>query len=470
MKMLRAICSLLVILALNSVQLVGQDHAKLNTLHARTSPQWLTDGIIYQIQPRAFTKEGTLNAASAKLNHIANVGATIVYLCPVFVMDGDTNQTSWSKRQKASGMNSPHNLYKMKDYYNVDPEFGTNQDLKTFVTRAHELGLKVILDMVYLHVGMQAIFLKDNPDYIQLDESGKPLLASWNWPKLNFKNSELRNYLTNNMIYWVKEYNVDGFRCDVSDQVPLDFWEESRVTLEKIKPSIAMLAEGERTNDQLKAFDINYSFKWFNTLSKIYEQEHSASTLRDLWTQLVSERPQGHKFIRYIDNHDIANDDWDNRIDKRWGIQGANAALVLSYMLDGVPFIYNGQEIADKARHSIFGKLPIDWSNVSSEEGKKRFTFLQKLNQIRKSESILSNGNLQWIPNSQENDIVSFERVLKGKKLLVVVNLRNKKNVVEIKGIENQHLKNSILMKGVKGQSKSSSIELEPYGYVVYRI
>lgn len=450
-----------------SSPLAAQNEPSLHTQRARTSPDWFAKGVIYQIQPRAFTTEGTLKAATARLKGVADLGATIAYLCPVFAMDGDTTRALWSKRQKASGMNSPYNPYRMKDFYHVDPEFGSDKDLKKFIKEAHRQGLKVMLDMVYLHVGSKAVFIKDNPDFITRGEDGKPILASWNWPKLNYENPKLRKYMLENMEYWVKNFDVDGFRCDVSDGVPLDFWEDSRRALEVIRPDIAMLAEGERPADQLKAFDANYSFTWMGSLTKVFEEDAAATTLRATWEKMASARPIGTRFIRYIDNHDISNDDWYKRTDESWGAKGAEAALVLSFTLDGVPFVYNGQEAADKARHSIFGKLPIDWSNGNTAEGLHRLSFLKKLIKIRQAEPTLALGTTQWISNDASNEVVSFVRELNGDQILTVINLKGNKVTVRP---ALQKTATSLLSSGVIKGDAQSGIELEGFGYWVGRI
>ena len=137
---------------------LGADMVPLNQQQARTSPEWITRGVMYQIQPRAFTPEGTFKAAQARLPKLADLGVTILYLCPVFVADDDMDQASWSPRQKKSGMNNPRNPYRMKDFYHVDPEYGTDQDLKNFAAAAHALKMRVMLDMVFLHCGAEGDF------------------------------------------------------------------------------------------------------------------------------------------------------------------------------------------------------------------------------------------------------------------------------------------------------------------------
>ena len=357
----------------------------LNERQARPSPEWVTRGVMYQIQPRAFTPEGTLKAAQARLPKVAEMGVDIIYLCPVFVSDDDPDTEGWSPRQRKSGMNNPRNMYRMKDYYHVDPEYGTDDDLKAFIAEAHRLGMRVLLDMVYLHCGPNAVFLAEHPDFVKRDAEGKVAVAGWGFPALNLANPELREYLWKNMEYWVREFGADGFRCDVADGIPLDFWETARERLDKIRPDLCMLAEGTRREDQLKAFDLDYGwgFKWDN-----------AASVRKQWEKMRDERPRGGaRFIRFIDNHDIANDAWDNRVEKAWGTPRVNATLVALFTLDGVPMIYNGQEVADTARHSIFGRLPIDWASGDTPAGKARFAFCQQLCAMRHAERALTHGD-----------------------------------------------------------------------------
>lgn len=400
----------------------------LNRKQARTSPEWLTDGVMYQIQPRAFTPEGTLAAAAARLPKLAELGVTVVYLCPIFVSDDDGDVSGWSSRQKKSGMNNPRNPYRMKDFCHVDPEYGTDQDLKDFVAAAHRLRLRVMLDMVYLHCGPTAVFLKDHPDFIQRDTDGKVVSSGWAFPRLNYANPELREYLWKNMELWVRDFDVDGLRCDVADSVPLDFWETGRARIEKIRPDVGMLAEGTRAADQLKAFDLDYGW------GKPFKAWNDAAAIRKLWESSRAARPiGGAKFVRFIDNHDFANDHYANRLEKQWGAARVESALVGLFTLDGVPFLYNGQEVADAARHSIFGKLPIDWANGETDAGRARFAFVRKLCAMRKTEKALTKGELTWLDNDAPEAILSFVRTFGGERIVTVINLTDKPVKVAVK-------------------------------------
>lgn len=434
----------------------------LNQRQARPSPEWITGGVMYQIHPRAFTPEGTLAAAAARLPKLAELGVDILYLCPVFVSDDDMNLDHWSPRQKKSGTNNPRNPYRMKDYYHVDPEYGTDADLKSFIAEAHRLGMRVLLDMVYLHCGPKAVFLEEHPDFIQRDEAGKIVYAEWNFPKLNLANPQLREYLWKNMEYWVAEFGADGFRCDVSDGLPLDFWETARERLEKIRPDIGMLAEGRRREDQLKAFDLDYGwgFKWDN-----------AAAFRKQWETMHAERPRGGaKFIRFIDNHDIANDAYDNRVEKAWGTRHVDAALALMFTLDGVPFIYNGQEVADTAKHSIYARLPVDWAAGDTPTGRARFAFCRQLCKLRHTEPALTRGEVVWLDNDAPEAVLSFLRRTADEEILSVVSLSKEAQEVKIQLPRSGKAGFDVLLADeaqVGDASGSLALKLGGFGYYV---
>ncbi len=441
---------LLLILFSSTIALAAQDIA---SLPARPSPEWLTRGIIYQIQPRAFTPEGTLKAAEARLPKLAELGVTILYLCPVFVADDDPDPAGWSPRQKKSGMNNPRNPYRIKDYYHVDPEYGTDQDLKDFVAAAHALRLWVMLDMVFLHCGPNAVFLSKHPDFVQRDKNGRMILKAWNFPGLNFANPQLREYLWKNMEYWVRDFDVDGFRCDVADGIPLDFWETARERLEKIRPDIGMLAEGIRKADQLKAFDLDYGW------APCFKTWDNAAAIRKQWETMHNERPRGGaKFARFIDNHDVANDDGQNRLEKRWGAAKVQAVLVALFTLDGVPFLYNGQEVADTARHSIYGRCPIDWANGDTPAGKARFAFCQKLCHLRREEPALTRREVVWLDTDQPEAVLAFRRG----DILTVINLSERPLRVKIAGAESH----TVLLSD-KVRETNGALELDAFGYFV---
>ena len=272
--------------------------------------------VIYQLFLRAFTPEGTLNAASELLPHLAELGIDIVYLCPICVHDPDENPDFWSDRQKASGCNNPKNPYRISDYYHVEPEYGTDDDLKRFIRRAHGLGMKVMLDLVYFHCGPTAALIDEHPDFVMRNDDGSIINGQWHFPKLNFDNPALREYLFDNMVYYVNDFDVDGYRTDVGDGIPLDFWEEARRRLDKINPDLIMLNEGFSATSMVNAFDVLYGFHWASTLRNMLLSGKPVSTLSTTWLEDHERLPEGALMTRHYDNHDLASDDYGHRFER----------------------------------------------------------------------------------------------------------------------------------------------------------
>ncbi|HEY1336197.1 MAG TPA: alpha-amylase family glycosyl hydrolase [Bryobacteraceae bacterium] len=176
---------------------------------ARAVPEFLNRAIIYQVWMRSFTPEGTLGATASHLPYIADLGATIVYLSPLNV-------------HGYPSVFGPSTPYEIKDYDRIDPEYGSEADLKALVEQAHKLGLKVIMDIVYAHSANDNVLLY-RPGFYQRGQDGKLTMSRWHTPMPDFKNPEVHEFFRNNMLHWVKDVGIDGFRADVAGGVPTDF-------------------------------------------------------------------------------------------------------------------------------------------------------------------------------------------------------------------------------------------------------
>ena len=401
----------------------------LAALSARKSPQWLTRGVMYQIWLRGFTPEGTLHAAAQRLPQVAELGANVIYLSPVSLSDPDMRQEFWSKRQKASGTNNPRNPYRISDYNRVDPEYGTEADLREFVTTAHKLGMRVLLDLVYFHCGPTSDLLKQ-PDFVVRDAAGKVSTGQWNFPVLNFKSQGLREHLWANMAHWVKNFDFDGFRCDVADAVPLDFWEEARRRLEPLRQDLVILAEGQRRADQVTAFDLDYGFSWHSAQYNVFTKGEPASLLRKVWETQAAERPRGARFMRYTENHDIVNDLL--RTEVVCGERGAMGLSVMNFTLDGVPLLYGGQEIGDTSLQCIYARWPVRWEGACLPKAAAKLATYKKLCALRRSEPLLADGQTVWLKNDQPDSVVSFLRRGKQGAILSVISLSGRKVQVQV--------------------------------------
>lgn len=433
----------------------------------RQWPAYAEKAVIYQIFLRSFTLEGTLKAAEKMLPHLAGLGIDIVYLCPPVVADDDMDKSHWSDRQNKSGFENPKNPYRLKDYYHVDPEYGTDQDLKDFVAAAHKLGMKALLDLVYYHCGPKAVFLDEHPEYVKLNDDGSIKFGRWHFPELNFDNPELREYLWQNMEYFIRDFDFDGFRCDVSSLVPIDFWEEGRRRIENIKPGgIFMLAESSgNREEQFNAFDISYGYFGFKTADML-DGKLSVKELRE-FMEGERKRLNGARVLSNFDNHDIASDRYESRAERIFPLAMTNAILALDFAYDGIPFLYNGQEIADGRRHSLWanrdhGKnLVIEWENAVTERGKARMAYLKKLIDLRRSLPILTRGSFEWIDNDRNEHVFSFLRKLDGKTMLCAFNLSGDPQTVRF---ASQLPPASVFRFSDGAERRDDTLLLAPYG------
>lgn len=424
----------------------------------------MNKNIIYQMALRSFTPEGTLKAAEKLLPHVASLGVDIIYLCPVFTTENDDDKNTWSHRQLVSGTNNPKNPYKIADYFNVDEEFGTNKDLADFVKTAHENDLKVFFDLVYLHCGKNAVFIKDHPDFVEQDETGKPIVGDrWPFARLNFKNPELRKYLLSNMEMFVKDYKVDGFRCDVGDSIPLDFWKESFTYLKDINPELITLNEGRSLEYLEEAFDMSYDFDWTALTIDVFSKDEPATLIKNYFDKKINTFKNNYKqCVKTIDNHDVASDHVLARNEITMTTKGVEAALVLCYTTGGIPILWNGYEFCDNAENCMFSnrfygrRSQINWSRAFTPEGQNRLEFIKKLNNLYHNHDEFSDTALEWIKTPYPDEVLAYK---KGN-ITIIVNTKNKK-VSDI-----DCCADNIYMQ--YGASISDNkLNLEGYGYII---
>ncbi len=431
----------LILLLLASISLMAQSNC--GHFNARQTPAWFREGLTYQLMPRSFCEEGTLKGAEKHLERLKDLGVTLIYLTPVCEADTDMDQTKWSPRQHKSGFNDPRNPYRASDYFHVDPEYGTDQDLKDFVDKAHSLGMKVMLDLVFGHCGPGAQVVKQHPEFFLYKESGEMELTRWKFPKFDTNYSGTRAYFKSIMSYYLSNYNVDGFRCDVSDLVPISFWEESRAELELIKPDLVMAAESSKPFNLRHAFDVNYNWNISRKAllalmakKKEVEGKGGMAYVRLRHEQNAARCPKGALMWNMTENHDWSNEAFHNRQEKKYGNACCEAMLAFSFAIDGVPFIFNGQEIAHDKRVSIFGHKDcwIDWKNDSTTEvAKDRTEKIKAWVKMRKENKALSYGATEWIDNDCPAEVLSFKRTLEGTNdVLFVGNLSEKEVQVKL--------------------------------------
>ncbi len=433
---------------------------------------WFSKSVIYQINLRTFTKEGTIAAAERLLPHVKSLGIDLVYLCPFVMSDDDMNEDGWSNRQKKSETGNPKNSYRISDYFTIDPEYGTDSDMESFVKKAHSLGLRVMFDLVYMHCGPNAVFIEEHPDFVQRNEDGSIRLTEYHFPYVNFESEGLREYLYENMLHFVRKFDIDGYRCDVGDACPVDFWQEGCRRVRELKPDFAMLNEGRSKEFLGTCFDANYGFEFcYRLVDILRDAKFNAKILKEKWQfEVDNQMASGKKMIRWYENHDIANDSYGNRIDILDGGIKGEMALATVFMIDGIPMLFNGNEIADCCVSSFFANRfcknftgGIDWSNLVTERGTRRLEFVKKLIRMRHSSALLEKGKTIWLDNDRDEKILSFAREYRGKRMALVANTANEAVTCHCE----TGLSVDFMSRGVK--QDGDSFVLEPYGYIILK-
>jgi len=371
-------------------------------------PGWSRDAVLYQLNTRQFTAEGSFNAARAQLPRLKDMGIGIVWLMPVHPI---------GEKNRKGSLGSP---YSVRDYYGVNPEFGTLDDLKAFVAEAHRLGMRVILDWVANHTAWDNALVEQHPDWYERDWQGhfRPT-PWWDWSDiidLDYRQAGLRQYMTEAMAWWVREVDIDGFRCDVAGYVPLDFWDNLRRELDAIKP-VFMLAEFEQRDVHARAFDASYAWSWNNTLHAVAHGKADATALFGFYSENESAWPHDAYRMTYTENHD--QNAWEGTAFERFG-KALQPTIVLSLLGEGIALIHNGQEAGNKKRLAFFEKDPIQWQ-ADPLDG-----LLRKLIALKHRLSALRNGDhgARMVPvvNSDPKAVFSFVRANADDGVLVALN------------------------------------------------
>ena len=390
--------------------LPAQGDVNITNIPARPSPAWLRSSTIYEVFPRDFSKAGDLKGVTAQLDRLKDLGVTVLWLMPIHPI---------GEKGRKGEYGSP---YSIRDYYAVDPNYGTLDDFKKLVAGAHQRDLKVIMDLVANHTAWDSVMMTNKAFYKQ-DAQGNIISPEPGWSDvagLNYANPQLRQYMIAMMKYWVRTCDIDGYRCDVAWAVPKDFWEQARAALEKIKPDIMMLAEADTPDLLTNAFDLDYSWPLLHALNNVLEHGASAAELRKTWEQNRRVFPKDALHLRISDDHDEA------RAVARYGIEGALASSALMFTLDGVPLLYNGMEVGDATESgdpALFYKLPIFWQ---PKERPPLRDIYRDLIQLRKDYAAFRNHTVTWLDNSDDSRLVTFLRGNDKDQFLVVINLSNR--------------------------------------------
>ena len=415
----RPLLSALLVL-LSALPVRPQSPRDWSTIPARPSPDWIREAVVYEIFPRQFSPKGDFSGVTARMDELKALGVDVLWLMPIHPIG----------RIKAKGsIGSP---YAVRDYYAVNPDYGTKEDFRQLVEAAHSRGLKVIIDIVANHTAWDSVMMSNRSFYKQ-DASGQVIPPHPDWADvagLNYANPETRRYMREMLQYWVREFHLDGLRCDAAGEVPTDFWDEVREDLDGIRPGLFLLAEASRPDLLVHAFDADYAWPMLSTLNRVLMEGAPASELRRTWEESEQRAfPRGALHLHCTDNHDEA------RAISRFGWNGALAASAMMFTLDGVPLLYNGMEAGDTSESgdpALFEKVPIFWHPKQREFFRETY---RQLIALRHRHRALQGGAVVWLENSAPQNLVSFLRRGDGEELVTVVNFSNRPQSAAI-GVE----------------------------------
>ena len=410
---------------------------------------WSINKTIYEVNIRQYTKEGTFKAFQKHLPALKDLGVGILWLMPIHPIGMENRKGSLGS------------YYSVQDFRAINPNFGSEKDFADLVNAIHEAGMFVIIDWVANHSAWDNKLTKTNPEFYTKDDNGDFVPPVKDWDDVidfNYDNLDMRSYMLNALKYWVKEYDIDGYRCDVAEMVPTDFWDQARRELDAIKP-VFMLAEGEAAFLHNRAFDMTYDWKLFHTLNEIAKGKSNVTKINGILIEEERLYPKSAFRMRFTTNHD--ENSWNGTVVERLG-NAAKVSAVLTATLPGKPLLYSGQEAGLDKRLKFFEKDEILWKESTFRE------FYTRLFNLYQDNPALHFGKMIIISEKDEKDIFAFARIADQYKIVVVLNFSDKQKEIEL---ESDSLTGSYkeLFSNVDVVFEDShDFDLEPWGYRVF--
>jgi alpha-amylase len=426
----------------------GQKEKQETKVAATGHPSWSLQSNVYEVNLRQYTTSASFNEFAASLPRLKEMGVEILWFMPI---------TPISKTDRKGTLGS---YYAVQNYTGINPEYGTLDDWKALVKKAHELGFKVITDWVANHTGADHAWLSTHPNFYNNDSTGKAKYAfDWSDTRdLNFDNKEMRDSMILAMKYWITETDIDGFRCDVAGEVPTDFWQQCIPELRKLK-HVFMLAEADKPDIISAGFDATYTWSIFNVLFNIYAKRATVNDLSRTIDSLERVLPPEAMRLYFTTNHD--ENSWNGTEYERFGEAYKTMAVFTQTMYRSLPLIYSGQEDGNKKRIQFFEKDPIAWTGKYELSG-----FYKTLLMLRKNNPALAaDASFKKINTGDSSAIYAFVREKENKKILVVLNLSSKPQSLKIADTSLA----SMAVNVFSGKPETASvINIEPWGHRVY--
>ena len=367
--------------------------------------------VLYEMNVRQLTPEGTFDAAAKHLAFLRDMGIDAVWVMPPYPIGSEGRKGSLGS------------YYSVQDYCAVNPEFGTSEQFDSFVSEAHRLGMKVLLDWVANHTARDARWLREKPyDWYERDAQGAAAVP-WDWTdtaKLNYANRDVWQGQIDTMLYWITEHNIDGFRCDMAMLVPIEFWQEVSAALHRVKPDVFMLAEAEELNLFDRAFDACYAWEMHHLLCDIAQGKTRVDALRNYIYADRGRYPQSALRMMFTSNHD--ENSWSGSEFSRLG-EAVRIMAALTFVLpQGLPLIYTGQEVGYDHSFDFFDRDPLP-----SLEPNEWSDFYRHLTSLKHRAAALESGecggSFVEIRNNAEDCLMTFVREKGDSRVVCIMNV-----------------------------------------------
>lgn len=370
-------------------------------------PEWMRHAVVYEVNVRQYSAAGNFAGVTQDLPRLKQLGVDVLWFMPIYPI-GEHN------RKGPLG-----SYYAVRDYTAVNPEFGTEADFRQLVDAAHAQGFRVLLDWVGNHTAWDNPLAQAHPDYYLHDAKGSfvpPTGTDWSDViQLDFSNPGVLDYQFSAMAHWAKDFGVDGFRCDYATGVPTEFWEKLFPRLRQIRPDLFFLAESELPQHQVAAFNASYAFEMMHTINSVAQGQAGVSHIDDTLARTRATFPTGGALMYYTTNHD--ENSWNGTELERLG-GGTKTFAVLSFMLDGIPLIYDGQETGLDRRLKFFERDPIDWHPSPMAD------FYRQLCQLRHVAPALTTGAaMRRLPTTHNESVYAVLREATGSRVVAFLNL-----------------------------------------------
>jgi glycosidase len=416
------------------------------------TPEWSQDAVIYEVNIRQYTEEGTFNAFAEHLPRLKELGVDILWLMPVYPI-GEKN------RKGTLG-----SYYSIKDYTAINPEFGTMEDFKKLVDIVHEMDMHIVLDWVANHTAWDHPWIEEHPEWYTQNEEGEIIAPVEDWSDvadLNYSNENMRAAMIEALIFWVEETNIDGYRCDMAGMVPVDFWENARQAIEKVKP-VWMLAEDELEMELLEyAFNANYAWELHHTMNDVAKGEKNAIDVAGYFEKIDTLLPAGTWPLLFTSNHD--ENSWSGTAYERMG-EAVETMTALTFTAEGMPLIYSGQEAGLNKRLEFFEKDTISWKESEMADLYKFLSSLKANNPALWNGS--AGGDLHPIVTNEPEALFCFARQKENNTVVALFNLSNESISVFCEGGPE-----GVFTEEITGDEATLPIKgelLQPWEYRIY--